>query len=88
MPYAQWQRTLDPGAPRGHYYYWKTSNFAALSDATLTKLAEMAHCLPTMRSEIHVQHMGGAVARLPADAAAFAHCERIFLPRRCCRARA
>jgi FAD/FMN-containing dehydrogenase len=78
MPYAQWQRTQDPAAPRGHYYYWKTANFAALSDATLTELAAMAHCLPTMRSEIHVQHMGGAVARLPADDAAFAHRDAHF----------
>jgi FAD/FMN-containing dehydrogenase len=78
MPYAQWQRMQDPGAPRGHYYYWKTANFAALSDATLTELAAMAHCLPTMRSEVHVQHMGGAVARLPADDAAFAHRDAKF----------
>jgi FAD/FMN-containing dehydrogenase len=78
MPYAQWQRMQDPGAPRGHYYYWKTANFAALSDATLTELAAMAHCLPTMRSEIHVQHMGGAVARFPADEAAFAHRDANF----------
>jgi FAD/FMN-containing dehydrogenase len=78
MPYAQWQRTQDPGAPRGHYYYWKTANFAALTDATLTELAAMAHCLPTMRSEIHVQHMGGAVARVPADDAAFAHRDARF----------
>lgn len=78
MPYAQWQRMQDPGAPRGHYYYWKTANFAALTDATLTELASMAHCLPTMRSEIHVQHMGGAVSRVPADDAAFAHRDARF----------
>jgi hypothetical protein len=33
----------------------------------------MAHRLPTMRSEIHVQHMGGAVARIGAEDSAFAH---------------
>jgi FAD/FMN-containing dehydrogenase len=73
MPYAQWQRMQDPGAPRGHYYYWKTANYAALSDATLAELAAMADCLPTMRSEIHLQHMGGAVARVPTEDTAFAH---------------
>ena len=32
MPYAQWQQLQDPSAPRGHYYYWKTANYAASSD--------------------------------------------------------
>jgi FAD/FMN-containing dehydrogenase len=73
MPYAQWQQLQDPSAPRGHYYYWKTANYAALSDATVDQLAAMAHRLPTMRSEIHVQHMGGAVSRTAHDDSAFAH---------------
>lgn len=73
MPYAQWQQMLDPMAPRGHYYYWKTANYAALSDATVTELAATANRLPTMRSEIHVQHMGGAVARIAGEDTAFAH---------------
>jgi FAD/FMN-containing dehydrogenase len=78
MPYAQWQRMQDPGAPRGHYYYWKTANYAALSDSTLNELASMAYCLPTKRCEIHVQHMGGAVARVAADETAFAHRQARF----------
>ena len=78
MPYAQWQQLQDPSAVRGHYYYWKTANYAALSDATLNELADMSYCLPTKRCEIHVQHMGGAVARLPEDDAAFAHRDAHF----------
>jgi FAD/FMN-containing dehydrogenase len=78
MPYTQWQRTQDPGAPRGHYYYWKTANYAALSDSTLNELAAMAHCLPTKRCEIHLQHMGGAIARVAADDTAFAHRQARF----------
>jgi hypothetical protein len=73
MPYAQWQQLQDPSAVRGHYYYWKTANHAALSDNTVDELAAMAHRLPTMRSEIHVQHMGGAVSRFAPDSSAFAH---------------
>jgi len=78
IPYAQWQRMQDPGAPRGHYYYWKTANYAALSDSTLNELATMANCLPTKRCEIHLQHMGGAVARVAADETAFAHRQARF----------
>jgi FAD/FMN-containing dehydrogenase len=73
MAYTHWQQLQDPAAPRGHYYYWKTANYAALSDSTLGELAAMADRLPTMRSEIHVQHMGGAVARFTAEDSAFAH---------------
>ena len=73
MAYSNWQQLQDPGAPRGHYYYWKTANYKSLSDATLGELAALADRLPTMRSEIHVQHMGGAIARIAADDSAFAH---------------
>jgi FAD/FMN-containing dehydrogenase len=73
MPYAQWQQMQDPTAVRGHYYYWKTANYATLSDTTVDELAAMAYRLPTMRSEIHLQHMGGAVSRFAAEESAFAH---------------
>jgi FAD/FMN-containing dehydrogenase len=78
MPYAHWQQLQDPSAVRGHYYYWKTANYADLSDNTLDKLAGMACRLPTMRSEIHVQHMGGAVSRVGAEDSAFAHRDTPF----------
>jgi FAD/FMN-containing dehydrogenase len=78
MPYAEWQRMQDPGTPRGHHYFWKTASFATLDDAALAGLAAMAHCLPTLRSEIHLQHLGGAVARRPAGDTAFVHREARF----------
>jgi hypothetical protein len=78
MPYAEWQQHLDPGAPAGLFYYWKTANYTALSDGTLQQLAAAAHRLPTPRSEIHVQHMGGAVARVPVGESAFAHRDAQF----------
>ena len=34
--------------------------------------------LPTPRSEIHVQHMGGAVSRVPVGESAFAHRDAQF----------
>jgi hypothetical protein len=73
MAYVQWQQLQDPLAPRGHYYYWKTANFGALGDATLQELASMAEHLPTMRSEIHVQHMGAAIERVAVEDSAFPH---------------
>jgi len=73
MGYAQWQQMLDPGAPAGRHYYWKTANYTALSDSVLESIAAAAQRLPTPQSEIHVQHMGGAVARVPAEETAFVH---------------
>ena len=73
MPYLVWQHLLDAGAPAGRYHYWKTANFASLEESTLDTLAAAAEELPTAETEIHVQHLGGAVARVPAGATAFSN---------------
>jgi FAD/FMN-containing dehydrogenase len=72
MPYVQWQHLQDGGAPPGRYHYWKTASFATLSERSIGVLAEALTELPTRMTEIHVQHMGGAVARVPAADTAFA----------------
>ena len=73
MPYVQWQQLQDPAAPPGLHYYWKTANYRDIGDSTLKVLAAAARQLPSPRSEIHLQHMGGAVARVSQDDTAFAH---------------
>jgi FAD/FMN-containing dehydrogenase len=73
MPYVQWQQMQDPSAPPGLHYYWKTANYRSIGDSTLQVLAAAAQQLPTPRSEIHLQHMGGAVGRVPPDDTAFAN---------------
>jgi len=78
IPYAQWQQMLDPSAPPGRHHYWKSINLANLSDATIDRLVSAASALPTKVTELHVQHMGGAVARGPAAECAFAHREAQF----------
>lgn len=78
MPYAQWQQMQDPGAPAGRCQYWKSLNFSSLNEATLNELASAAQHLPTPQTEIHVQHMGGAVARVPLAESAFAHRDAEF----------
>jgi FAD/FMN-containing dehydrogenase len=78
MPYAQWQQMQDPSAPAGRYYYWKTANFLAMGESTLEQLAASAQDLPTPLSEIHLQHMGAAVSRVPVEETAFAHRDAQF----------
>jgi hypothetical protein len=73
MPYAQWQQMLDSSAPPGRHHYWKSVNFSGMSDAVIERIASAAGALPTPITELHVQHMGGAVVRAPGGDCAFAH---------------
>ena len=80
MPYVQWQHLLDGGAPAGRYQYWKTASFSSLSERTIDILAEALTALPSRMTELHVQHLGGAVARVPeADTAFAARGARFFV---------
>lgn len=72
MPYVQWQHLQDAGAPSGRYHYWKTASYRSLPDSVIETLAAAALSLPTSLSEIHIQHLGGAVARVPAEETPFA----------------
>ena len=71
MPYVQWQHLQDAGAPAGRHYYWKTASFRTMPDPVIEVLADAALSLPTSRTEIHVQHLGGAVARVPVEETSF-----------------
>ena len=78
MPYVQWQQMLDPSAPPGRCHYWKSVNFESLSDSAIDMLASAADARPTPFTELHLQHMGGAVARMPRSECAFAHRDARF----------
>jgi FAD/FMN-containing dehydrogenase len=78
MPYVQWQHLQDSSAPAGRLHYWKTASYASFSDATIDVLCGAAERLPSRWTEIHVQHMGGAVARIPAADTAFAQRDAQF----------
>lgn len=71
VPYAAWQQTFDPAAPPGDHYYWTTSQFDALDDALIEALVPLAAAPADPSSEVHVHHLGGAVARVANDATAF-----------------
>jgi FAD/FMN-containing dehydrogenase len=71
MPYVQWQHLLDAGAPPGRHNYWKTASYLSLDDSAIDTLATLAGEYLTRFSEIHVQHLGGAVARVPESQTAF-----------------
>ncbi len=78
MPYTQWQQMLDPAAPPGRHNYWKTAKFPSLDDEAIDLICAANEIRPTPFTELHVQHMGGAVARVPAGDSAFAHRDAQF----------
>lgn len=78
MPYAAWQQSFDVNAPAGDHYYWTTSIFDRLDDALIDTLVTNAALAPDPLCEVHVHHLGGAVAAQPADASAFVHRDAPF----------
>jgi FAD/FMN-containing dehydrogenase len=78
-PYAGWQQALDPLYPRGIYNYFRSAFLGALDDASLRVLQDSFATSPNALTEIHVQHLGGAVGRVPADATAFALRDQEFI---------
>jgi FAD/FMN-containing dehydrogenase len=78
MPYAAWQQSFDPHAPAGDRYYWTTSTLDALDDALIDALVPHAAMPPDPLCEVHVHHLGGAVATVPAEASAFVHRDAPF----------
>jgi len=71
MPYAALQTLLDPLWPKGIHAYFKATNLARLDDGLIDRLCKIHHAAPGPLCEIHVQQMGGAIARVPEGATAF-----------------
>ena len=71
MPYTTMQSLLDPLFGPGARNHFKSGYLGDLSDDTIEKLIRFHGPSISPTSEIHVHHMGGAVARVPDDATAF-----------------
>jgi hypothetical protein len=72
MPYAAFQGALDDSVLHGWHYYWKATNLACLSDDAIAVIADHAYTASSPRSYAAMFHFGGAVARVPYDATAYA----------------
>ena len=71
-PYAAFQGALDDTVLHGWHYYWKSTNLVGLSDETIAVIADHAYTARSPRSYSAMFHLGGAVARVPHDATAYA----------------
>jgi len=73
MPYVALQSMLDAGAPRGLRYYMKSAYYDVLSDAAIDALAAAAQEPSSPFSQVHLHHLGGAVARVDGHATPYGH---------------
>jgi FAD/FMN-containing dehydrogenase len=78
-PYAGWQQALDPLYPRGIHNYFRSAFLPKVDDRALRVLRESFATLPNPLAEIHLQHLGGAVSRVPADETAYALRDQEFI---------
>jgi FAD/FMN-containing dehydrogenase len=78
-PYAGWQQALDPLYPRGVHNYFRSAFLRTADDTALRVLQDSFETLPNAMTEIHLQHLGGAVGRMAADATAFALRDQEFI---------
>jgi len=78
-PYAGWQQALDPLYPRGVHNYFRSAFLPQIDDHAVRVLLESFATLPTPLAEIHLQHLGGAVGRVPAQETAYAIRDHEFI---------
>ena len=72
MPYTVMQTLVDAFWQKGAHAYFKSANLARLDDELIERLCQLHVAAPGPQCEIHVHQLGGAVARVPDDATAFA----------------
>jgi FAD/FMN-containing dehydrogenase len=70
MPYVAMQSLNDPLWGPGAHSYMKAGYLRGLDDQAIDALVAQHASVTSPKTEIHVQHMGGAVARVAPDATA------------------
>ena len=70
-PFTGWQQAFDPLLAPGARNYWKSHDFAELSDAAIGILMDAVRNLPGPECEIFIGHVGGAAGRVAPEATAF-----------------
>ncbi|HEY3295582.1 MAG TPA: FAD-binding oxidoreductase [bacterium] len=71
MPYVAMQSMFDASAPPGIQCYLKSDFLNRLDDAAIDLICEFASRRTSPNSEVHVQHLGGAVSKVGEGKTAF-----------------
>lgn len=70
-PFAGWQQAFDPLLTPGARNYWKTRDFVGLDETAAAIAVEAVRNLPDDECEVFFAHLGGAMARVSAEATPF-----------------
>ena len=79
QPYRNWQKTFDPLLTPGARNYWKSHNFADLSDGAIDITVKYVANLPSPHCEIFFGRIGGATMRPAPDATAYSHRNAMYV---------
>ena len=79
IPYLVLQTLVDAGWGPGARNYFTSAFLRDVPDAAIAILADYHQSCPSPFSEIHIHHMGGAVARVGSDQSAFGNREAPYL---------
>jgi FAD/FMN-containing dehydrogenase len=71
MPYSALQSMLDAGFPHGLQVHWRSEFINTIPDAFIDAAVSAFERVPSPLSALLLEHFGGAVSRVPRDAAAF-----------------
>ena len=78
-PFTGWQAAFDPLLTPGARNYWKSHDFADLSDGAIKVIVDAAGHLPSPECEVFIAHVGGAMGRVAPDAMAWSNREAHFV---------
>jgi FAD/FMN-containing dehydrogenase len=78
-PFTGWQAAFDPLLTPGARNYWKSHDFAELSDGAIKVVLDAAAHLPSPECEVFIAHVGGAMGRVTPDAMAWSNREAHFV---------
>ena len=73
QPYTAWQTAFDPLLTPGARNYWKSHNFAEMSDGAIEVVLRYAAMLPSDECEIFFGLLDGQVGSRPSNATAYPH---------------
>jgi FAD/FMN-containing dehydrogenase len=72
-PYLEMQSMFDTASPSGQLNYWKSTYLNKLSPQAIDVIVSYAEKVPSLLSQIHVQHLEGAVSRIDEKETAFSY---------------
>jgi FAD/FMN-containing dehydrogenase len=78
-PFTGWEAAFDPLLTPGARNYWKSHDFTDLSDAAIKAILQAVRTLPSPECEVFIAHVGGAMARVPANSTAWPNRDAHFI---------